>query len=82
MSRYVMHAPMVRGYIAPTLSWPRHLDGVSVRRHAPAAIYPRERKPSTHWIGGWAGITAGLEKEVRGKILGLCRESTPGRSVL
>jgi hypothetical protein len=29
------------------------LDGVSGQRHAPAAIYPRERNTGTHWrLGG------------------------------
>jgi hypothetical protein len=26
--------------------------GVSGQRHAPAALYPGERTPGTHWIGG------------------------------
>jgi hypothetical protein len=29
------------------------------------------RIPGTHWIGGWVGLTAGLDTEARGYILGL-----------
>jgi hypothetical protein len=45
---------------------------VSGQRHAPAALYPRERTPGTHWTGGWVGSRAGLDKEARGKILYPC----------
>jgi hypothetical protein len=30
---------------------------------------PGERTPGTHWTGGWVGPRAGLDTEVRGKIL-------------
>ena len=30
-------------------------------RHAPAALYPRER-PGTHCTGGWVGPRAGLDR--------------------
>jgi hypothetical protein len=43
------------------------LGGVSGQRHAPAALYPRERAPGTHWTGGWVGLRAGLDTEARGK---------------
>jgi hypothetical protein len=44
--------------------------GVSGQRHAPAVLYPPgKRTPSTHWTGGWVGLKAGLNKEVKGKIL-------------
>jgi hypothetical protein len=39
--------------------------GVSGKCHVPAAIYPPERIPSTHWIRRWAGLTAGLYTEAR-----------------
>jgi hypothetical protein len=42
---------------------------------------PGERAPGTHCTGGWVGPTAGLDAEVRGKILCLCRGSNPGRPV-
>jgi hypothetical protein len=41
--------------------------GVSGQRHAPAALYPGQRISSTHWIGGWVGLRAGLDTEVREK---------------
>ena len=34
--------------------------GLGGQRHAPAALYPRER-PRTHCIGGWVGTKAGVE---------------------
>jgi len=36
------------------------LEGVKGQRHAPAALYPRER-PGTHYTGGWVGPRAGLD---------------------
>jgi hypothetical protein len=55
--------------------------GVSGQRHAPAALYPRERTPGTHWIGGWMGPRAGLDAGARRKILCLSgiepRSSSP-----
>jgi hypothetical protein len=57
------------------------LGGVSGQRHAPAALYPRERNPGTHWTGGWVGSKAGLDTEVRGKISCLCQGSTLGHPV-
>jgi hypothetical protein len=35
--------------------------GVSGQRHAPAALYPPEMIPGTHWTGGWVGPRAGLD---------------------
>jgi hypothetical protein len=37
------------------------LEGVRGQRHAPAALYPRER-PGTHCTGGWVGPRAGLDR--------------------
>ena len=37
------------------------LEGVKGQRHAPAALYPRER-PGTHCTGGWVGHRAGLDR--------------------
>jgi hypothetical protein len=34
----------------------------------PGGFTPRERAPSTHWIGGWVGPRAGLDAVVRRKI--------------
>ena len=36
------------------------LEGVRGQRHAPAALYARE-KPVTHCTGGWVGPKAGLD---------------------
>jgi hypothetical protein len=55
--------------------------GVSGQRHAPVALYPGERTPGTHCIGGWVGPIAGLDTEARGKILCLCQGSNPDRPV-
>jgi hypothetical protein len=55
--------------------------GVNGQHHAPAALYPREKHPGTHWTGGWVGPRAGLDIEARTKILYLCRGLNPGRSV-
>jgi hypothetical protein len=71
-----------RGDIAPTHSWPRHYMGVSGQRHVPTALCPGERTPGTHYTGGWVGPRAGLDTEVRGKILCLCRGSNPVRPVV
>jgi hypothetical protein len=45
------------------------LQEVSGQCHAPAALYPRERTPDTHLTEGWVGPRAGLDTEVKGKIL-------------
>jgi len=37
------------------------LEGGEGQRHAPAALYPRER-PGTHYTGGWVGPRAGLDR--------------------
>jgi hypothetical protein len=42
---------------------------------------PGERTPSTHCTGGWVGPRAGLDTEVRGKFVCLCRGSNLGRPV-
>jgi hypothetical protein len=43
--------------------------GVIGQRRSTVALYPWERTPGTHWIGGWVGPRAGLDTEDRGKIL-------------
>ena len=37
------------------------LEGVRGERHAPAALYPRER-PGTHCTRGWVDPKAGLDR--------------------
>jgi hypothetical protein len=54
------------------------VDEVSGQRHAPVALYPRERIPGSHRIGS---LRTGLYTEATGKILCLCRASNPGRPV-
>jgi hypothetical protein len=43
----------------------------------PRPLYPRERAPGTHWIGGWVGPRAGLDGVVKRKIPSPRRESNP-----
>jgi hypothetical protein len=40
---------------------------------------PGERTPGTHWIGGWVGLSAGVDAGARRKILCPCRGSKPDR---
>jgi hypothetical protein len=56
--------------------------GMSGQGHAPAALYPGERTLVTHCTGGWVGLRAGLDIEVRGKTLCACRGSNLDRPVV
>ena len=47
--------------IAPPLHDHGIRKGVKGQRHAPAALYTRER-PGTHCIGSWVGPRAGLDR--------------------
>jgi hypothetical protein len=58
------------------------LDGVNGQRHAPVELYPRERSPGTHWIGGWVGLRADVDTEARGKFFRFCRGSNLDRAVV
>jgi hypothetical protein len=51
--------------------------GLSGQHHAPAALYPGEKTPGTHWTGGWMDPRAGLDAGARRKILCLCRGTNP-----
>jgi hypothetical protein len=42
-------------------------------------LYPGERAPGTHWIGGWVGPTVGLDAMEKRQILHY-RESNPGQA--
>jgi hypothetical protein len=47
----------------------------------PPSFSSGEKTPGTHCTGGWVDPRAGLDPEVRRKILCLCRGSNPGRPV-
>jgi hypothetical protein len=53
-----------RGVIPPTYSSYSCLMA-EWSANAPAALYPRERTPGTHCTGGWVGLRAGLDTEVK-----------------
>jgi hypothetical protein len=53
------------GGIAPRFLWPSHNMKWSASR--PARFTPRERAPSTHWVGGWVGLRSGLDAVVKRK---------------
>jgi hypothetical protein len=53
------------------------LVGVRGQRHAPAALYPRER-PGTHCTGGWVGPRAGLDMCRKSRSY---RDSIPGLAI-
>jgi hypothetical protein len=58
--------------------------GANGERHAPSALYPRERTPGTHCTGGWVDPRAGLDTQARGKILSPLpgiKPRSPGRPV-
>jgi hypothetical protein len=59
------------------------LDGMTGQRHAPAALYPRGKKPRYTLYKGWGrvGPRVGLDTGATGKILLPCRESNPDHSV-
>jgi hypothetical protein len=60
------------------------LDGVNSQRHAPAALYPPEKDPRYPLYRRLGGTRAGLDTEVRGKILSPLQEiepRSPGRPV-
>jgi hypothetical protein len=46
------------------------------------AFTPGERTPGTHCTGGWVGPRAGLDTEVKRKILCPCRASNPDRPIV
>jgi hypothetical protein len=59
------------------------LDGGGWSASRPGrALPPGKGPPGTHCIGGWVDLRAGLDTEVRGKILCPCRGSNPDRPVV
>jgi hypothetical protein len=74
-----------RGCIAPAHARPQH-QMVWVVSVTPRSLFtPGGRTPGNHWTGGWVGPRAGLDTEVRGKILlslpGI-KPRSPGRPVV
>jgi hypothetical protein len=57
-------------------------DGVSDQNHARPRFSPGEMTRGTYCTGGWVGPKAGLDTEVRGKILYFCRGSDLDRPVV
>jgi hypothetical protein len=57
------------------------LDGGEWSASRPGRALPPGNDPGINCTGGWVGLRAGLDTEVRGKILCLCRGSNPGRPV-
>jgi hypothetical protein len=77
-----MEAQWGRGGIAPTPSRPWQLMGRVLSVTPRPRFTPGGRTPGTHWTEGWVGPTAGLDSEIRGKILCLCRGSNLDRPVV
>jgi hypothetical protein len=44
------------------------LDGGEWSASRPGRFTSKERAPSTHWIGGWVGLRAGMDAVVKRKI--------------
>jgi hypothetical protein len=57
------------------------LDGDEWSASRLGCFIPRERGPSTHWIGGWVGLRASLEAVAKRKSSCPCPELKPGRPV-
>jgi hypothetical protein len=53
------------------------LHGVSGQRHALAALYPGERTPGAHLIGGWVGLRAGLVQRLEEKFFAFDGDRIP-----
>jgi len=50
--------------------------------HAPAALFPGERAPGTHWIGGLVGARAGLDALSKRKFPSLHRDLKPDHPIV
>jgi hypothetical protein len=48
----------------------------------PGHFTPRERAPSTHWIGGWVGPGAVLDMVLERKIPSFCQELNPSHLII
>jgi hypothetical protein len=57
------------------------LDGDEWSASRPGCALPLRKTPGTHWIAGWVGLRAGVDRQARGNVLCPCRGSNPGRPV-
>jgi hypothetical protein len=53
------------------------LDGGEWSASRPGRFTTKERAHGTHWIAGWVGPRAGLDKVVKRKITSHCRDWNP-----
>jgi hypothetical protein len=53
------------------------LHGGDLSDSRPGRFIPRERKPDTHWIGGWVVPRADLDAAAKRKISSRCRDPNP-----
>jgi hypothetical protein len=67
LSLHAIQALRGREATAPTILDFGTRWGISGKRHAPAAIYHRERAPGTHRIRGCVGLRPDLDAEAREK---------------
>jgi hypothetical protein len=74
-------APLLEGVFGSGGIEPRILDlGTRLRwvvSFTSRPLYPWDRAPGTHWIGGWVVTRAGLDAVVKRKIPSLCRDKNP-----
>jgi hypothetical protein len=76
-----MQEPRRGGIVAPTHSWLWPSMGLVISITPKPRFTSGEKTPDTHWVGGWVGFDAGLDTDVRGKILCPCRRSNHSRPV-
>jgi hypothetical protein len=58
------------------------LDGGGWSASRPGRFTPRERDTDSHWIGGWVGLTAGLDVISKNTIPSPHRESNPDHPIV
>jgi hypothetical protein len=68
------------GGIAP-LILKSALDGGERSVSHPGRFTPKERAPSSHWLGGWVGLRAGLDAVVKRNFPSPCRDANPRSSI-
>jgi hypothetical protein len=77
-----LHAMQALGYSSYSFSTSALYGGEWSASCPGRALTPEERTLGTHWTEGWVGPRAGLDTEVRGKILCPCRGSKLDRPVV